>query len=200
VVASHRFAPRRPLTASFPGAIRHLAGRTAEGVGRVAKQAPGAARALLRHAPVVIHFETHWGGRRMRGRSSTVLLVTGPPARDRGRGWGRGSVRMTESWVSQLFMNVWVASSTSHRSQRLQRPAGDEPKIVDANPELHERHTVTYHPRMPGLKWGRTWWLAMKAGGPFLYTGKEMRDAHFRPRDLTGGVRRSVPGAGQRPG
>ena len=32
---------------------------------------------------------------------------------------------------------------------------------------------------MPGLKWGRTWWLAMKAGGPFLYTGKEMRDAHF---------------------
>jgi hemoglobin len=38
---------------------------------------------------------------------------------------------------------------------------------------------VTYHPRMPGLKWGRTWWLAMKAGGPFLYTGKEMRDAHF---------------------
>jgi hemoglobin len=33
--------------------------------------------------------------------------------------------------------------------------------------------------RMPGLKWGRTWWLAMKAGGPFLYTGKEMRDAHF---------------------
>jgi hemoglobin len=64
------------------------------------------------------------------------------------------------------------------RCQRLQRPAGDEPKIVDANPELHERHTVTY-PRMPGLKWGRTWWLAMKAGGPFLYTGKEMRDAHF---------------------
>jgi hemoglobin len=38
---------------------------------------------------------------------------------------------------------------------------------------------VTYHPRMQGLKWGRTWWLAMKAGGPFLYTGKEMRDAHF---------------------
>ena len=49
----------------------------------------------------------------MRGRSSTVLLVTGPPARDRGREWGRGSVRMTEPWVSQLFMNVWVASSTS---------------------------------------------------------------------------------------
>ena len=53
------------------------------------------------------------------------------------------------------------------------------PKIVDANPELHEWHTVTYHTRLPGLKWGRTWWLAMKAGGPFLYTGREMRDAHW---------------------
>lgn len=52
-------------------------------------------------------------------------------------------------------------------------------KIVDANPELHEWHTVTYHTRLPGLKWGRTSWLAMTAGGPFLYTRKEMRDAHF---------------------
>jgi hypothetical protein len=39
------------------------------------------------------------------------------------------------------------------------------PKIVNANPELHEWHTETYHTRLPGLKWGRTWWLAMKAGG-----------------------------------
>jgi hemoglobin len=53
------------------------------------------------------------------------------------------------------------------------------PKIVNANPELQEWHTVTYHTRLPGLKWGRTFWLAAKAGGPFLYTGKEMRDAHF---------------------
>ena len=53
------------------------------------------------------------------------------------------------------------------------------PKIVNANPEMHEWHTVTYHTRMPGLKWGRTWWVAMKAGGPFLYTGREMRDAHW---------------------
>ena len=55
----------------------------------------------------------------------------------------------------------------------------ENPKIVDANPELHEWHTVTYRTRLPGLKWGRTWWLAMKAGGPFLYTGRDMRDAHF---------------------
>ena len=53
------------------------------------------------------------------------------------------------------------------------------PKIVNANPELHEWHTETYHTRLPGLKWGRTWWVAQMAGGPFLYTGRGMRDAHF---------------------
>jgi hemoglobin len=51
--------------------------------------------------------------------------------------------------------------------------------VVDANPELHEWHTVTYKTRLPGLKWGRTWWVAQVSGGPYLYTGKEMRDAHF---------------------
>ena len=30
-----------------------------------------------------------------------------------------------------------------------------------------------------GLKWGRTLWLAALAGGPFEYTGRELRDAHF---------------------
>ena len=68
-----------------------------------------------------------------------------------------------------------IAAVVNDFSDRLLK----NPKIVDANPELHEWHTVTYQTRMPGLKWGRTWWLAMKAGGPFLYTGKEMRDAHF---------------------
>jgi NADPH-dependent 2,4-dienoyl-CoA reductase/sulfur reductase-like enzyme len=52
-------------------------------------------------------------------------------------------------------------------------------KAVDANPELHEWHTVTYRTRLPGLKWGRTLWLASLAGGPFEYTGRELRDAHF---------------------
>src|SRR5215472_15006412 len=52
------------------------------------------------------------------------------------------------------------------------------PKIVDANPELHEWHTVTYHTPMPGLKWGRTLWLASLAGG-HSSTPAEMRDAHF---------------------
>src|SRR5207244_6487726 len=53
------------------------------------------------------------------------------------------------------------------------------PAIVQANPELHQWHTVTYPGRLPGLKWLRTLWLASLAGGPFQYTGRELRDAHF---------------------
>src|SRR5215510_10931009 len=73
----------------------------------------------------------------------------------------------------------WRHLRHRRRHRQLQRPAAENPKIVDANPELHEWHTVTYHTRMPGLKWGRTLWVAMKAGGPFQYTGLEMRDAHW---------------------
>ncbi|WIG60459.1 MAG: group 1 truncated hemoglobin [Ktedonobacterales bacterium] len=53
------------------------------------------------------------------------------------------------------------------------------PKISEANPELHAWHTVSYTGRLPGLKWLRTLWLASLAGGPFAYTGRELRDAHF---------------------
>ena len=52
-------------------------------------------------------------------------------------------------------------------------------KIVEANSELHEWHTEKYTSRLPGLKWLRTLWLASVAGGPFEYTGRELRDAHF---------------------
>jgi hypothetical protein len=38
---------------------------------------------------------------------------------------------------------------------------------------------VTYTGRLPGLKWLCTLWLASLAGGPFQYTGRELRDAHF---------------------
>lgn len=52
-------------------------------------------------------------------------------------------------------------------------------KIVNANPELKEWHTVTYPGRLPGLKFLRTLWVAALTGGPFQYTARELRDAHF---------------------
>ena len=51
--------------------------------------------------------------------------------------------------------------------------------VGDANAELHKWHTDSYKTRLPGLKWGRTFWVAQVTGGPYLYTGKGMRDAHY---------------------
>lgn len=53
------------------------------------------------------------------------------------------------------------------------------PKIVNANPALKEWHTEKYKTRLPGLKFLRTLWVCSVAGGPFQYTGKPLRDAHF---------------------
>jgi hemoglobin len=55
----------------------------------------------------------------------------------------------------------------------------ENPKIVNANSELKEWHTETYKARLPGLKFLRTLWVASLAGGPFQYTARELRDAHF---------------------
>jgi hemoglobin len=74
--------------------------------------------------------------------------------------------------VGGIFAIAAVIDSFSDRLLKNQ-------KITDANPELHEWHTSTYHTRMPGLKFGRTLWLAAQAGGPFQYTGLDLRDAHF---------------------
>jgi len=57
-----------------------------------------------------------------------------------------------------------------------------------AEPTLYERLggifaiaavVDNFSDRLPGLKWLRTLWLAALAGGPFQYTGRELRDAHF---------------------
>ena len=53
------------------------------------------------------------------------------------------------------------------------------PKIVNANPQLKDWHTEKYKTRLPGLKFLRTLWVCAVAGGPFQYTGKNLRDAHF---------------------
>jgi len=68
-----------------------------------------------------------------------------------------------------------IAAVVDNFSDRLLK----NPTIVQANPELHQWHTETYPGRLPGLKWLRTLWLASLAGGPFQYTGRELRDAHF---------------------
>ena len=68
-----------------------------------------------------------------------------------------------------------IAAVVDHFSDQLLK----NPKVVEANPELKEWHTVTFAGRLQGLKFLRTLWVASLAGGPFQYTVRELRDAHF---------------------
>jgi hemoglobin len=68
-----------------------------------------------------------------------------------------------------------IAAVVDHFSDQLLK----NPKVVEANPELNEWHTAKYPGRLPGLKFLRTLWVASLAGGPFQYTARELRDAHF---------------------
>ena len=55
----------------------------------------------------------------------------------------------------------------------------ENPKIVNANPQLKEWHTEKYKERLPGLKFNRTLWVCAVSGGPYEYTAKNLHDAHF---------------------
>ena len=71
---------------------------------------------------------------------------------------------MAEPALCERLGGIFVtAAVVDNFSDRLLR----NPKIADANPELHDWHTVTYRARMPGLEWGRTYWLAA-SGLPLL--------------------------------
>jgi hemoglobin len=68
-----------------------------------------------------------------------------------------------------------IAAVVDHFSDQLLK----NPEIVNGGAELHEWHTTTYPGRLPGLKFLRTLWVADVSGGPFQYTARELRDAHF---------------------
>ena len=68
-----------------------------------------------------------------------------------------------------------IAAVVDHFSDQLL----ENPKVVDSNPELNEWHTKAFSGRLAGLKFLRTLWVASVAGGPFQYTARELRDAHF---------------------
>ena len=55
----------------------------------------------------------------------------------------------------------------------------ENPKIVNANPQLKEWHTQEFKERLPGLKFNRTLWVCAVSGGPYEYTAKNLHDAHF---------------------
>ncbi len=68
-----------------------------------------------------------------------------------------------------------IAAVVDHFSDQVLK----NPKILESSDELKEWHTVTYPGRLPGLKFLRTLWVAALTGGPYQYTARELRDAHF---------------------
>ena len=84
---------------------------------------------------------------------------------------------MTEQSLYERLGGVYaIAAVVDHFSDELLT----NPKVVDANPELKEWHTVKYRERLPGLKFLRTLWMCAVAGGPFEYSGQPLHDAHFK--------------------
>jgi hemoglobin len=51
------------------------------------------------------------------------------------------------------------------------------PKLNE-NPALKAWNETQAESRLPGLKFGRTLWIAAVAGGPFEYTGLPLQEAH----------------------
>jgi hemoglobin len=83
---------------------------------------------------------------------------------------------MAEQSLYERLGGVYaIAAVVDHFSDQLLK----NPKVVNANSELKEWHTVKYPGRLPGLKFLRTLWVCAVAGGPFEYTAKQLRDAHF---------------------
>jgi hemoglobin len=50
--------------------------------------------------------------------------------------------------------------------------------ILRKNPALRRWNRTQAETRLPGLKFGRTLWIAAAAGGPFVYTGLPLSEAH----------------------
>jgi hemoglobin len=110
-------------------------------------------------------------GRRVSGNR----LTSGNPLASKDANPKEDEVMAEPTLYERLGGIFAIAAVVDSFSDRLLK----NPRIVEANPELHEWHTEAYTIRLPGLKWLRTLWLASLAGGPFRYTGRELRDAHF---------------------
>ena len=50
--------------------------------------------------------------------------------------------------------------------------------VLKKNPALKAWNKTEAEARLPGLKFGRTLWYAAASGGPFVYTGLPLTEAH----------------------
>ena len=83
---------------------------------------------------------------------------------------------MTEKSLYERLGGVYAIAAVVDRfSDQLL----ENPKIVNANPQLKEWHLEKYKERLPGLKFNRTLWVCAVSGGPYEYTAKSLHDAHL---------------------
>ena len=80
--------------------------------------------------------------------------------------WGTESVRPLGGYFA-------IAAVVDRFSDKIIR----NPKL-NKNPALKEWNKTQAKTRLPGLKFGRTLWIAAAAGGPFEYTGLPLNEAH----------------------
>lgn len=82
---------------------------------------------------------------------------------------------MTEPSLYERLGGVYAIAAVA---DRFSNQLLENPKIVNANPQLREWHTETYKARLPGLKFNRTLWVCAVSGGPYRYTATSLGDAH----------------------
>ncbi len=125
-----------------------------------------------------------------RGPSSFYIVVPATPPH--GHSWSEGEARDIArrrlETVLALLRGVGVEAEGEVGDERptyaiqdvlAHRATPAAQTLVRSPPETAPWHTVTFAGRLPGLKFLRTLWVASLAGGPFQYTARELRDAHF---------------------
>ncbi len=100
--------------------------------------------------------------------------VIGPPVDAAGQSATPVGAGMTEpSLYERLGGYFAIAAVVDRFSDEIIK----NPKL-NVNPALKAWNETEAAGRLPGLKFGRTLWIAAAAGGPFEYTGLPLEEAH----------------------
>ena len=95
------------------------------------------------------------------------------PASGRGK-WSAAD----DSRRNRVCTTGWAATSGSPWSSTASATRSSVNPILNKNPALKAWNETQAEARLPGLKFGRTLWIAAAAGGPFVYTGLPLSEAH----------------------
>ena len=83
-----------------------------------------------------------------------------------------------DSWRNRVCTTGWAATSRSPRSSTASATRSSETRYSTRTPRSRRGTGRRRKTRLPGLKFGRTLWIAAAAGGPFVYTGLPLNEAH----------------------